>query len=86
MAFAYTQDEMMFGLGGDEMLVTGTFTNTASGTGGAITIQGAASVKFFGGTPTVNATAVYYSVSGNVVTITTGSNEVGTWMAIVTSA
>ena len=86
MTIASTQDEFELPLGGDTKLVTGTFTISGGSTSGTVVIQGVTDVLFFSATPTVNATAVYYTATANSVAMTTGTNEVGTWLCIGRSA
>ena len=76
-AYAVTENTVF----GNNRVVFGTYTNTGTATGGAIT-TGLSSVSFFA-MDTNTASAVFMSsASGGVVTITNVSNQTGKWMAV----
>ena len=82
MAFAYTNDNRPLSLGNARMR-TGTFTNAAGDTGGAIT-TGLNGI-FAAGTEVnshVGTQAVKYTRSNGTLTIVTGENVDGQWWAI----
>ena len=58
-------------------ITTGTFTNSNGGTGGTVQTQ-LNKVLFFA----CDVAITSYSASGGIVTIVTGSNVSGNWMAI----
>ena len=72
---------------GDKLLVSGTFSNTAGTTGGAIVTGGSAIWHFgagaTGGTGAITRSTTDYTVSGGSATIITGTTTNGTWFALV---
>jgi len=81
MAFAYAiKKDTVFG---DLRVAIGTYTSSASGTGGAI-VTGLNEVFFFNTDCETSqaATVNLVAISGGTVTITTVADEVGKWIAI----
>ena len=80
MAFAYakTKDTVI----GNMRVKTGTYTSSASGTGGAIA-TGLDTVLYFNTDCETSqaATVNLVAISGGTVTITTVADEVGKWIA-----
>ena len=89
MAFSYTVDAQ-FVPGGAVKIVSGSYTNTASSTGGDIKTGLSGCVRMFlqprgaavvADQPAVNET-LNANIIGGAMTIVTTANETGDWLAI----
>lgn len=80
MAFAYTRDLLQeFG---NKKVFTGTYTNTAGSTGGAI-VTGLSSVNYFNSNNNDQAATVnQVAISSGTVTLTTVADTDGQWFAV----